>query len=82
MLIVTETPGHDESCLTYYTKKIIFTGDSFIPGLKIITTFPRSDKEKAARSLQVILEIAEGRDLYPGHGEFFPDFKFQANFVF
>ena len=71
---VMETPGHDRSCLTYYSKKIIFTGDSFIPGLKIVTTFPRSDKEEAARSLQSILKLAEGRDLYPGHGVSYPNF--------
>lgn len=68
-LTVMETPGHDRSCLTYYTKNKIFTGDAYIPGLKVITTFPRGDKQSAAWSVQLILKVAGGRDLYPGHGE-------------
>ena len=69
LLTVMETPGHDRSCLTYYTEDKIFTGDAYIPGLKVIATFPRSDKQSAVYSVQLILKIAEGRDLYPGHGE-------------
>ena len=68
-LTVLETPGHDKSCLTYYTESVVFSGDSFIPGVKVITTFPRSDKQEAARSVEKILKLAEGRDLYPGHGD-------------
>ena len=68
-LTVLETPGHDKSCLTYYTRGEIFTGDSFIPEVKVITTFPRSNKQDADRSVEAILKVAEGRDLYPGHGE-------------
>ena len=68
-LTVLETPGHDKSCLTYYTESVVFSGDSFIPGVKVITTFPRSDKQEAARSVEEILKLVEGRDLYPGHGD-------------
>ena len=74
-LNVLETPGHDPSCLTYYTEQSIFTGDSFIPGLKVVTSFPHSNKADSETSVQKILTIAEGRDLYPGHGEVFPDFQ-------
>lgn len=73
-LTIIQTPGHDKSCLTYYTKDKIFTGDSFIPGVKVITTFPCGDKQEAARSVQLIMETAEARDLYPGHGNSFPAF--------
>ena len=62
-LTVLETPGHDKSCLTYYTESVVFSGDSFIPGVKVITTFPRSDKQEAARSVEEILKLVEGRDL-------------------
>lgn len=74
-LKVLETPGHDWSCLTYYSAhKIIFTGDSFIPGLKVITTFPHSNKPEADLSIQKIKSIAEGWDIYPGHGDALLDF--------
>ena len=69
LLTAMETPGHDKSCLTYYTKTNVFSGDSFIPGLKVVTTFPRSDKQKSLRSVQLIRKIAQRRNMYPGHGE-------------
>ena len=68
-LTVLETPGHDKSCLTYYTGNAVFSGDSFIPGVKVITTFPRGDKREAVRSVEAILKLAEGRRVYPGHGD-------------
>lgn len=71
---VLETPGHDWSCLTYYTERDIFTGDAFIPGLKTVTSFPRSNKLDAAISMQKILRMSDGRDLYAGHGTFYPNF--------
>lgn len=71
---VLETPGHDWSCLTYYTEQDIFTGDAFIPGLKTVTSFPRSNKLDAAISMQKILRMSDGRDLYAGHGTFYPNF--------
>lgn len=69
LLTVLETPGHDKSCLTYYTECEVFSGDSFIPNVKVITTFPRSDKKEAARSEEIISNIVKGRNLYPGHGD-------------
>lgn len=66
---VLATPGHDWSCLTYYTDDSIFTGDSYIPGIKVITSFPHSDKEQAALSLCKILQMSETRNVYPGHND-------------
>lgn len=63
------TPGHDWSCLSYYTDEVIFTGDSYIPNIKLITSFPKSDKDKAEVSLNRILDLATTRDVYPGHHE-------------
>ena len=37
---VYETPGHDRSCLTYKFGNCLFTGDAFIPGLKVPASFP------------------------------------------
>lgn len=63
------TPGHDKSCITYYNDNVIFTGDSYIPNIKVVTSFPRSNKEDAARSLEIILKLTETRSIYPGHNE-------------
>ena len=63
------TSGHDRSCVTYYTEDDIFTGDSYIPGIKVITTFPRSNKSDAEKSLAHIMELSISRNIYPGHNE-------------
>lgn len=66
---IIETPGHDLSCLSYYTDSEIFSGDSYIPGIKVIATFPKSNKTDAETSKQRIISLAAGRKLYPGHGD-------------
>lgn len=66
---IVETPGHNPSCLTYYTDKCIFTGDSYIPGVKVITNLPRGNKEQAMNSLQKIAKLSKGKAIYPGHGD-------------
>ena len=63
------TPGHDWSCLSYYTDEVIFTGDSYIPDIKVITSMPKSNKEEAKVSLDKILKLIKTRDVYPGHNE-------------
>lgn len=68
-LLVMETPGHDWSCLSYYTDQFVFTGDSYIPGIKVITSFPHSDKPLAARSLEKILRLTKERSVCPGHND-------------
>lgn len=68
-LKVIETPGHDPSCLSYYTDNEIFTGDSYIPGIDVITSFPRGNKMDARRSVEKILDLNNFRNIYPGHGE-------------
>lgn len=74
-LNVIETPGHDWSCLTYYMKNVIFTGDSYIPDVNIVTAFPRSNKIDAEVSKQKISYFAQGKNIYPGHGDFAKNFK-------
>lgn len=63
------TPGHDWSCMSYYTDEVIFTGDSYIPNIKLITSFPKSNKIEAKVSLDRILDLCKTRDVYPGHNE-------------
>lgn len=63
------TPGHDWSCISYYTDEVLFTGDSYIPNIKVVTSFPKSNKVEAQISLDKILNLAKTRHVYPGHGE-------------
>lgn len=63
------TPGHDWSCMSFYTDELIFTGDSYIPSTKVVTSFPKSNKEDAKVSFDRIMELSKYRDVYPGHGE-------------
>jgi glyoxylase-like metal-dependent hydrolase (beta-lactamase superfamily II) len=53
--------------LTYEIGNYLFTGDSYIPGVKVVTTFRGGDKNLAARSVEKILKWAEGKKICPGH---------------
>lgn len=62
------TPGHDESCFSYITEGKIFTGDAYIPGIKTVVTFPRSNRGKAVESLVRLRALEnDGLSVYPGH---------------
>ena len=61
------TPGHSPSCVTWQIGDSLFTGDSFIPGVKTVTNFPHSDRQLAGESRELILRLAESCQVYPGH---------------
>lgn len=62
------TPGHEPSCVTYRLGDMLFTGDSYIPGVKVVATFPRSNKQQAAESLARLQELERsGLKIMPGH---------------
>lgn len=62
------TPGHEPSCVSYRLGDMLFTGDSYIPGVKVVTTFPRSNKQLAVESLVRLQELeASGLKVMPGH---------------
>lgn len=65
---VISTPGHCPSCLTFYNEQMIFTGDSYIPKVKVVTNLPNGNKLLAAESKQRILSLAQGKSIFPGHG--------------
>lgn len=70
------TPGHDWSCLTFLVGDYLFTGDSYIPGQKLVANFPKSDKKLAMESWYRISEmIKEGMEVCPGHGETYENFQ-------
>lgn len=63
-----ETPGHCPSCLTYVLDNWIFTGDAYIPGVKVVTKLTHGDKMLAKQSTERILDLARGKNICPGHG--------------
>lgn len=63
------TPGHNPSCLTYLCDDYIFTGDSYIPGIKVVTNLPKGNKIQAEESVEKIKNIIGTRTICPGHGE-------------
>ena len=67
LMKVMHAPGHDKSCMTYYTDEYVFSGDSYIPGFEVVTTFPRSNKEDSSESLKKIYQLLETRKIKPGH---------------
>ncbi len=67
-LKVYATPGHHPSCLTFFVENYLFTGDSYIPGVKVVTNLPGGNKKKAQESVKKIIELAEGKIICPGHG--------------
>ena len=62
------TPGHEPSCVCYRIGEYLFTGDSYIPGVNVVKTFPRSNKEQAVESLVRLEELERsGLMIMPGH---------------
>lgn len=64
---VYETLGHDPSCLCYRIENRLFTGDAYIPGVKVFTGFPYSNRQQAKESAERILQLSENCLVMPGH---------------
>ena len=64
---VYETPGHAPSCLTYIIGQMAFTGDAYIPGVKVFTGFPHANKKQAEASVERILQLTADCQIMPGH---------------
>lgn len=61
-------PGHDPSSLAFRIDDVLYTGDAYIPGVKVVTTFPRSNRQQAAESLARLQQLeASGLKVMPGH---------------
>ena len=67
VLMVMATPGHNPSCLCFEVENYLFTGDSYIPGVKVVTNLPGGSKKQAQESVVKILELGEGKVICPGH---------------
>lgn len=65
---VIATPGHDTSCLTYKMGKNLFTGDAYIPGVKVFYKFPRGNREQALSSYKMLSNMGDnGFRIFCGH---------------
>lgn len=67
VLTVIATPGHNPSCLCFMVGDYLFTGDSYIPGVKVVTNLPGGNKRQAQESVEKILKLAQGKIICPGH---------------
>lgn len=68
---VIAAPGHDNSCLCYKIGKNLFTGDAYIPGIKVFSKFPGSNKQKADESREKLAMLEkEGFKIYCGHHDY------------
>jgi hydroxyacylglutathione hydrolase len=69
-LDVLETPGHNEGCLTFKVENYLFTGDSYIPNVKVVTKLKGGNREANIQSLEKIKNYIDPNTiLCPGHGE-------------
>lgn len=66
---VLSTPGHDRSCLSYLIGEYLFTGDSYIPGERLLALFPNSNKKDAKESYYRLVELGNIYSVCPGHGD-------------
>ncbi len=57
--------------LTYKVENNVFSGDSYIPGVKLIASFPNSDREDARILKERIMELTKDCSLYSGHGNIY-----------
>lgn len=67
---IIATPGHTNDSLSYKINNYLFTGDSYIPGVKTVTNLRGGNRELAVESINVILHhFNDNMVLCPGHGE-------------
>ena len=56
-LTAYQTDGHSLDSMVYKVDNHLFTGDAYIPPLKVVTKLPGADKLKAEESLKKILNL-------------------------
>ncbi len=67
ILTAISTPGHHPSCMSFIVDNYIFTGDAYIPGVKVVTNLPGGNKISAKESVAKIVSLSSGKIVCPGH---------------
>lgn len=63
------TPGHNPGCMTFKIGDYLFTGDSYIPNLDVVTKLPLGNKAQSLESLKKISALLlPNTTICPGHG--------------
>lgn len=65
--LVYETPGHNPSCLCFKVQDYLFTGDTYIPDLNVVTNLPGGDKQQAEASFERIRALIQNNIVCAGH---------------
>lgn len=69
-LEVFETPGHNSGCLSFKVNNYLFTGDSYIPNIDVVTKLKGGNKEANVLSLAKINSMISSQTIVcPGHFE-------------
>jgi glyoxylase-like metal-dependent hydrolase (beta-lactamase superfamily II) len=67
-MVILETPGHNEGCLTFQLANYFFTGDALIPNIPIVTKLKSGNKQQAKESaLKIKMATDENSIICPGH---------------
>lgn len=80
---VMETPGHNAGSLSFKIDTAIFTGDSLIPEVAIVTKLKSGNKIEAQNSVEKIkINSSIGTTIFPGHGREFQSSEIDWDFYF
>lgn len=67
-ILAKETDGHCEGSLTFKVDDYVFTGDSLIPNIPVVTKLKTGNKERAKQSVCKIKSITSASTIIcPGH---------------
>lgn len=69
------TPGHTPDSMSFLIEDNLFTGDAYIPGVKVVSKLPGGNKREAAESKQRLINLSIDKVVYPGHGELIKYYK-------
>lgn len=70
LLRAISAPGHTPDSMAFIIEeKYLFSGDAYIPTAQVVSKLPGGDKQIAAKSKQVLIELSKGKVLLPGHGK-------------
>ena len=63
------SPGHNEGALTFRFHQHFFTGDSFIPGIPVVTKLKSGNRQQNIETLLALRSVfLDDAQIHPGHG--------------